>query len=87
MKKNILGKRIQQARKSSKPPITQLDLVARLQALGLSIDQSGLSKMENGQRPITDIEIIGFSRSLKVSISWLFDDAEIMGQHSEGRQS
>ena len=76
MKKNILGDRIRQARKAAKPPITQLDLVARLQASGLSIDQSGLSKMENGQRPITDIEIEALSKALKVSISWLFREKE-----------
>ena len=74
--KNIVGPRVKHARKAAKPQITQLDLVARLQALGLSIDQSGLSKIENGQRPVTDIEIAALAKALKVSVAWLFGETE-----------
>jgi transcriptional regulator with XRE-family HTH domain len=74
--KNIVGSRVKQARKGAKPQITQLDLVARLQLLGLSIDQSGLSKIENGQRPVTDIEVAALAKALKVSVAWLFSEAE-----------
>jgi transcriptional regulator with XRE-family HTH domain len=76
VKKNIIGSRIKQARKTADPPITQLELVARLQALGISIDQSGLSKIESGQRPITDIEIDALSKVLKVSVAWLFNEKQ-----------
>ena len=62
------------ARKATKPPITQLELVARLQTLGLSIDQSTLSKIESGQRPVTDIELAAFSEALKIPIGSLFGD-------------
>ena len=75
MEKNFVGSRIKKARKIAKPEITQLDLVARLQSLGLSVDQSTLSKIENGQRPVTDIEIAALAKALRVSISWLFDEA------------
>ena len=81
VKKNILGERIRQARKTANPPITQFDLVARLQASGLSIDQSGLSKIENGQRPITDIEIMALSKALKVAVAWLFNEKETPSLH------
>ena len=57
-RKNIVGTRVWQARKAAKPPITQLDLVARLQLEGLSVDQSALSKIESGLRPVSDIEVI-----------------------------
>ena len=70
-----MGSRVRKARKMAKPEITQLDLVARLQSLGLSIDQSTLSKIENGQRPVTDIEIAALAKALSVSVSWLFDEA------------
>lgn len=70
-----MGSRVRKARKMAKPEITQLDLVARLQSLGLSIDQSTLSKIENGQRPVTDIEIAALAKALRVSVSWLFDEA------------
>ncbi len=70
-KKNIVGIRVRQARKAAKPPITQLDLIARLQLLDINIDQSGLSKIENGQRPVADIEVVALAKALKVTEEWL----------------
>ncbi len=64
---------MQLARKSAKPPVTQADLVARLQSMGMMIDQSTISKIENGQRPVTDKEIAALAKALKVSIGWLFE--------------
>jgi len=69
--KNIVGGRVREARKSVKPQITQLDLVARLQLLGMMIDQSGLSKIESGRRPVSDIEVVALAKALKVSVEWL----------------
>lgn len=73
-KKNILGARVQQARKATNPPITQMDLVARLQLLGISIDQSGVSKIESGQRPVSDIEVVALAKALRVSVAWLLEE-------------
>ncbi len=70
-KRNIVGIRVRQARKAAEPPITQLDLIARLQLLDMNIDQSGLSKTENGQRPVTDIEVVALAKALKVTEEWL----------------
>jgi len=72
-KKNIVGERVRQARKAAKPPITQNDLVARLQLQNMTIDQSGLSKMENGQRPVLDIEVLALAKALKVPVNWLLE--------------
>jgi len=72
VRKNIIGKRIRQARKSANPPVTQKDLVARLEVQGMTIDQSGISKIESGLRPITDMEVILLAKALKVSVAWLF---------------
>ena len=69
--RNIVGTRVGEARKSAKPPITQVDLVARLQLLGMMIDQSGLSKIESGRRPVSDIEVVALGKALKVSVEWL----------------
>jgi len=73
-RKNIIGTRVQQARKANKPQITQIDLVARLQILGVSIDQSGVSKIESGQRPVSDIEVVAFAKALEVSVAWLLEE-------------
>lgn len=75
--KNIVGSRVVQARKAANPPITQKDLIARLQILGIKMDQSTLSKIENQQRPVTDIEVIALSKALKVSAAWLFSEDEL----------
>lgn len=39
---------------------------------GFKISRSDISKLENGKKFITDIEIIGFSKSLNVSILDLY---------------
>jgi len=70
-KKNLVGTRVRQARKAARPVVTQSDLVARLQILGMKIDQSGVSKIESGQRPILDIEVVALAEALKVPVQWL----------------
>ncbi len=72
-KKNIIGARIRKARTDSKPPVTQLDLVARLQLKGLKIDQPVISRIEKGERLVTDYEVKAIAEALKVSSGWLID--------------
>ena len=74
--RNIVGARVRQARKAARPPITQTDLVARLQLSGMAIDQSGLSKIENGQRPVSDVEVVALAKALKVSVAWLLETGD-----------
>jgi transcriptional regulator with XRE-family HTH domain len=38
------------------------------------IDQSTLSKIENKQRPVTDIEVVALAKALKVSVAWLLEE-------------
>ena len=64
------GKNIKQIRKDKK--ITQEDLCARMQVLGFKISRSDISKLENGKRFITDTEVLGFSKALKVGILDLY---------------
>ena len=70
-RRNLIGERVRQARKNAKPPVTQLELVARLQVAGIRIDQSGLSKLESGHRPVTDVEVVALAKALKVEVGWL----------------
>lgn len=83
MSKNVIGMRVQQTRLSSDPKVTQGELVARLQVLGVMIDQSTLSKIENGQRPVTDIELVAFAKVLKVSPSSLLEESPTRSRHSK----
>jgi len=73
VRRNIVGARIRKARKAAKPPVTQLELVARLQVLGIKIDQGRLSKIETGRRPVSDVEIAAIAKALKVPVSSLFE--------------
>ena len=71
MSRNIVGQRVREARTKAKPVITQHDLAARLEVLGLDIDQAKISKIEMGVRPVFDYELVEISKALKVSVGWL----------------
>jgi transcriptional regulator with XRE-family HTH domain len=71
MGRNIVGGRVREARRVAKPPITQKDLAARLDILGLDIDQAKVSKIEQGIRPVYDYELVKLAEALKVSVEWL----------------
>lgn len=71
-KKNISGDRIHRARTAMR--LSQADLAARMQVHGVSIEREAISKMETGDRFITDYELLVFSRVLGVSVNWLLGD-------------
>lgn len=51
-----------------------MQLAAQLQVSGIRIDQAGVSKLESGRRPVSDVEIAAIAKILKVPISWLFEE-------------
>ena len=71
----MVGARVRQARKLATPRVSQVDLAARLQLMGLKIDQSAVSKIEQGYRPVLDLEVVALAKALKVSASWLLGEA------------
>jgi transcriptional regulator with XRE-family HTH domain len=75
MQRNVVGRRVRQVRKQAKPPITQNELAAKLQLSGLRIDQSTISKIEQGMRPVFDFEVVALAKALKVSAAWLLEEA------------
>ena len=74
MARNIVGPKVRLARKLSQPPLTQGELAARLQVLGLGVEQSSVSKIEQGIRPVSDIEVMVLSKALKVTVGWLLGE-------------
>jgi hypothetical protein len=74
--RNLVGRRIRQARLRCKPPASQEDLAGRLAAKGISIDQTAISRIENQTRYLMDYEVAAIARSLKVSVAWLFGEAD-----------
>ncbi len=73
--KNVTGLRIRQARQKCIPPISQDDLSGRLAAVGISLDQTALSRIENRERYVMDYELVAIARCLRVSVTWLCGEA------------
>ena len=66
---NVCGKNIAKYRKDIK--ISQRELADKLQLSGLDIDKNAVQRIESGQRFVTDIEIIVFSRVLNKTLNEL----------------
>lgn len=68
-KKNICGQRVKAARKNLK--LSQVDLAARLQVLGVIIERDSISRIEIGTRFVADYELLALAKILKVSPAYL----------------
>ena len=69
--RNVIGRRLRQARLKTKPPVSQDDLSARLATLGISLDRSAISRIEGETRYVLDYEAVALAKALKVSIQEL----------------
>ena len=70
--RNISGKRVTEARKLKK--MSQVELLAKMQVMGVEISIPALSLLEGQKRPVNDIELKAISQILGVSIDWLTDN-------------
>lgn len=71
-KKNLCGDRIHQARTTQR--MSQSDLAARMQVNGVIVEREAISKIETGDRFVTDYELMVFAKVLGVSVDWLLED-------------
>lgn len=74
-KKNLCGDRIHQARTTQR--MSQSDLAARMQVNGVIIEREAISKIETGDRFVTDYELLIFAKVLSVSVDWLLADEDV----------
>lgn len=74
-KKNLCGDRIHQARTTQR--MSQSDLAARMQVNGVIIEREAISKIETGDRFVTDYELVVFAKVLGVTMDWLIDEQDI----------
>lgn len=51
--------------------LSQLELAARMQVNGVTIEREAISKIETGDRFVTDYELMIFAKVLGVSVNWL----------------
>jgi HTH-type transcriptional regulator, cell division transcriptional repressor len=72
--RNIVGKRVKEARILAKPKITQEQLSIRLQVQDWTINRVGIAKIEAGIREVTDVEVVKLSKALGVTTSWLLGE-------------
>lgn len=69
-KVNIIGSRIKEAR--IRAGMSQKQLSEKLELLAVYTCRGSISRIENGQRAVTDIEIDAISKVLNVSLDYLF---------------
>ena len=69
---NLTGKKIAEIRKSKK--LSQRKLATKMQLLGFDVDHYFIRRVENGERFVTDIDLVIFSRALEIPIEALLLD-------------
>lgn len=74
---NLCGGRLAQLRRSRN--LSQRRLASKMQLLGFDVDHYFIRRVENGERFVTDIDLVIFARALEVPISEILsaDDAAL----------
>ena len=71
---NMVGGKIRKLRMEQK--MSQQTLSDRLETMAIYICRGSISRIEDKQRTVTDIELYGLAKVLGVSIEDLFDENE-----------
>lgn len=71
-RKNVIAMPLRLMRVRKK--VTQQELAARMQVLGVSIDQQAISNIENDRRIVTDYELACFCKALRCTEQELLQD-------------
>ena len=73
---NLTGERIKQARR--KRGLSQAGLSGKLELLPVYICRGSISRIENGTRLVSDVEIDAISKVLQVPLDYLFGRSDEM---------
>ncbi len=68
---NMVGANIERIRKAHK--IKQVEMIAKMQSMGVDINPTSYSKLEGQIRLATDIEVYTIAKILQVPLSELFE--------------
>lgn len=71
---NLIGRRVRELRKKKK--MSQQALSDRLELMAIYICRGSISRIEDRQRTVTDIELYGLAKALDVSIEELFENKQ-----------
>lgn len=69
--RNIIGRRLRDARRSLQPPVTQDQLSGKLASIGVQLDRATIAKIEGGLRSVLDFEVKALATVLQVDVVWL----------------
>ena len=88
-KNNIVGQQVRYFRKKRK--YSQRELSIRLETLAIYVCRGSISRIEDGSRTVTDIELFGLASVLGTSIESFFpplaDDSEVPDYNPEKRNN
>lgn len=79
--KNLAGRRIRQRRKYEE--LSQEELTEIIQSRGLNLKRDVLSKIEVGERCLSDVELNEIAQTLNVDIYWLLGIADEPGKYGK----
>lgn len=68
-KGNVSGDRIRELRQKAR--LSQSALAAKMQVEGVVMEQDAVSRIERGERIVTDYELLALTRLFKTSTDWL----------------
>ena len=68
--KNLVGKKVKMLRKERR--MSQQQLSDKLETLAIYVCRGSVSRIEDGSRTVTDIELYGLSQGLSVPIEEFF---------------
>ena len=69
-KMNLIGKNVRKIRKQRK--MSQQELSAKLELMSVYVCRGSISRIEDGSRTVTDIELYAIAKALNVTIDELF---------------
>ena len=84
--KNVIGRRVRQARQRPSLHLSQLGLSDRLTSAGLSLGRTAVSKIESGERHVMDYELIGLAKCLQVTTAWLLGETVFYQSYPKRRR-
>ncbi len=71
---NLIGKRVAEIRKGQK--LSQRKLAEKMQLLGFDVDHYFIRRVENGERFVTDIDLVIFSKVFSMPLGELVSGIE-----------
>ena len=76
---------MRQARQRPSLNISQVTLSDCLRKAGLSVCRTMVSRIEGGERYVTDYELINLAKCLRVSTAWLLGETKFYQGHKRAR--